>query len=81
MTQIVADTEMAKQIAAAEGQVAIVDAAGTVIAVCTPVKFPHSPYTREEIERRREEIRKHPEKGKKLAEFWNEIEQLGGGQR
>jgi hypothetical protein len=68
MTQILAGAEMAKQIAAADGPVHLVDEQGTVIAVCTPVKFPHSPYTREELEAAREEARKHPEQGKTTAE-------------
>ena len=73
MTQILADAEMAKQLAAADGPVDVVDQTGTVIAVCTPVKFPHSPYSREEVERWREEARKHPERGRPLAEFWAEF--------
>ncbi len=80
MTQILAGAEMAKQIEAATGPVNIVDENGTVIAVCTPIKFPHPPYSREEIERRRDEARKNPEKGMKLAEFWKRMEQLGGEQ-
>lgn len=78
MTQIVADAEMTQQIAEAEGPVNIVDDKGTVIAVCTPVKFPHSPYSRAELEQRREEARKHPERGMSLAEFWKRMEQHGG---
>jgi hypothetical protein len=73
MTQIVADAEMAKQIAAAEGQVTIVDGTGTVIAVCTPVKFPHSPYTREEVEAARKQCRETG--GKPLAEFLAKLEE------
>lgn len=80
MTKIVVSEELAKQLAAADGPVSFVDATGAEIAYCTPVKFPHSPYPREEIERRREEIRKHPEKGRKLADFWKEIGQRGEGQ-
>ncbi|MBP3957349.1 hypothetical protein J8F10_19055 [Gemmata sp. G18] len=79
MSQILADAEMAKQIEAADGPVNIVDATGTVIAVCTPVKFPHSPYTREEVEERREEARKNPGGGKSLAEIMTRLNQLGGG--
>ena len=79
MTQIVADAEMARQIAAAEGQVTIVDGTGTVIAVCTPVKFPHSPYTREEVEAARDEARKNPKAGKSLAEVMEHLRQLGEG--
>lgn len=67
MTQIVANAELAKQIAAASGPVNIVDDTGTVIAVCTPVKFPHSPYTREEVEAARKQCRETG--GKPLAEF------------
>ncbi len=71
--QILVDAEMAKQIAAANGPVNIVDATGTLIAVCTPVKFPHSPYTREELEAAREEARKNPKAGKSLAEVMEHL--------
>ena len=67
MTRIVADAEMTQQIAEAEGPVNIVDAKGTVIAVCTPVKFPHSPYSREEVEAARRQCRETG--GKPLAGF------------
>jgi hypothetical protein len=80
VTQIVADAEMTKQLAAADGPVNIVDATGAVIAVCTPIKFPHSPYTREEVEAVREEARKHPERGRPLAEFWAEFLKRHEGQ-
>jgi hypothetical protein len=79
VTQIIADAEMAKQIAASNGPVNIVDTTGTVIAVCTPVKFPHSPYTREEVEAAREEARKNPGAGKSFAEVMEHLRQLGGG--
>jgi hypothetical protein len=79
MTQILADAEMVKQLEEAEGSVQIVNDKGTVIAVCTPIKFPHSPYSREEVERRREEARKHPEQGKSLAEILARLKQLDGG--
>jgi hypothetical protein len=77
VAQILADAEMAKQIEEATGPVNVVDAKGTVIAVCTPVKFPHSPYTREEVEAAREEARKHPEKGKSLTEVMEYLSRLG----
>ena len=80
MTQILAGTEMARQIAAAEGPVNIVDEKGTVIAVCTPVKFPHSPYSREEVEAAREEARRNPDGGKPLAEIMARMNQLAGKQ-
>jgi hypothetical protein len=80
MTQIGANAEMTQQIAAADGPVNIVDDEGTVIAVCTPIKFPHSPYSREEVEEAREEARKYPERGKSLAEVMEHLRQLGGGQ-
>jgi hypothetical protein len=81
VTQIQVDAEMAKQIEEATGPVNIVDKTGTVIAVCMPVKFPHSPYSREEIEARRAEARQNPNGGKSLAEFWKQIDQLGGEPR
>jgi hypothetical protein len=83
MTPIVADAEFARQIAAASGRVGIVDEHGTPIAVCIPIKPPQpSKYTPEEIERRRkdlepirEEIRKHPERGKSLTEVLAYLEE------
>jgi hypothetical protein len=80
VTQILADAEMAKQIEEATGPVEVVNEKGTVIAVCTPIKFPHSPFPREEIERRREEARKNPEGGKSLAGVMEDLRQLGGSQ-
>ncbi len=76
MTQILADAEMTKKLAAADGLVNIVDGTGTVIAVCTPVKFPHSPYTREELEAARAEAREHPERGKSTAEVLEHLQHL-----
>jgi len=76
MSQIVATPEMAKQLAEASGPVMIVNGEGTMIGFCTPVRFPHSPYPREEIERRREEARKHPERLKTTAEVLAHLRQL-----
>lgn len=77
MTRIVADAELAKQIAAAKGPIEIVDETGTVIASCAPINFPHSPYTPEEREAAREEMRKHPERGKSFVEVMAHLRQLG----
>lgn len=57
MSQILADAEMEKAIEEAEGPLSIVNSKGTVIASVTPVKFPHSPYTREEVEAARKQCR------------------------
>ncbi len=80
MTQILADAEMAKRITESEGPVNIVDDKGNVIAVCTPIKFPHSPYSRVELEAARRECREHPEKCKPLAEFWADFLKRHGDQ-
>ena len=80
MTQILADAEMVKQIAAADGPVNVVDAKGTVIGVVTPIKFPHSPYSREEVEAVRKRYREHPGEGKSLAEVMEYLKTLGGTQ-
>lgn len=80
MSQILADAEMVRQLEEAEGPVQMVDEKGTVIAVCTPIKFPHSPYSREEIEKRREEARKNPGQGKSLAEILAGLKQTCGGE-
>ncbi|HUR52643.1 MAG TPA: hypothetical protein VMZ71_00800 [Gemmataceae bacterium] len=76
MNQIVVDAEMEKQIGATTVQV--VNSKGTVIGVVTPVKFPHSPYTREEIEKVREEALKNPGQGKTIAEVWASIHKKHG---
>jgi hypothetical protein len=78
VNQILADEELAKQIEATEGPVQMVNAEGTVIALCTPIKFPRSPYSREELERRREEAHKHPELGKPLTEVLAELMKRDG---
>jgi hypothetical protein len=69
MNQIIADAEMIKQLEEAQGPIQMVDDKETVIALCTPIRFPRSTFTREEVERRREEARKHPERGKPLSEI------------
>lgn len=79
MSQIVADAEMAQQLERAEGPVEVVNDRGTVIGVCTPVRFPHSPFSREEIEHAREEARQHPERCKTTAEVLAYLKQLDGG--
>jgi hypothetical protein len=78
VTQILADAAMAKQLEEATGPVPVVDEKGTVIAVCTPIKFPHSPYSREEVEAARKQCREHPEECRSLAEFWEEMEKRHG---
>jgi hypothetical protein len=76
MPQIVATPEMARILQDASGPVMIVNEQGTMIGYCTPVKFPHSPYSREEIERRRDEARKHPEKNKSFADVLAHLNRL-----
>ena len=78
MTQVGVSAAAAKQIAAADGPVNIVDETGTVIAYCTPIEFPHSLYSRGEVERRWEEARKNPGAGKSLAEAMEHLRNLGG---
>ena len=77
MIQIHADAGMAKQIAEADGPVQVVNDEGRVIAVCTPVRARHSPISIAELQRRREEARKFPERGKTTAEVLAHLEQLG----
>jgi hypothetical protein len=80
MTQIVADAELAKQLERADGPVTVVDAAGMVIGVCTPVRSRLSPAALEDLQRRRKEAREHPERGRPLAEFWAEFLKRHGGE-
>jgi hypothetical protein len=84
MTPIIADAEMARQIEAATGGVAIVNEQGTTIALCVPLKQTHT-HAPEEIERRRadlakvrEEARNHPEKCKSLKEIMANLERTTG---
>lgn len=76
MTPLVADAEMARVIEAATGSINIVDEQGNIIALCLPLRPQKPAYPPEEIERRRkglakvrEEVRKHPERGKSLREI------------
>ncbi len=78
MTQILANSEITKRLEEANGPVQFVNDAGTVIGVFTPVKCPHSPFSREELERRREAARKNPEQGKSLGEVLAWLKQLDG---
>lgn len=78
MSQILVDEETEKQIEAGTVAVKVVNSKGKVVGVVTPVKFPHSPYTREEIERRREEAKKHPELNKTTAEVLAELRRRAG---
>jgi len=80
MTQILVNAETAQQITAADGPVNVVDEKGTVIGICTPVRFPHSPYSREEVEAAREEARQNPHGGKSLAEIMTRLNQHAGKQ-
>jgi len=77
MTQILADAEMEKQLEEAKGPVEVINDKGTVIAVCTPIKFPHSPYSREEVEHIRKKYRETGE-GKPLAEILKRLQERGG---
>ena len=86
MSQILADAELAKQLATATGPVQIVNAEGVMIGYCTPVHQAKSrAYTTEEIEQRkkelapiREEIRKNPKSGKSLKEIMANLHRLAG---
>lgn len=78
MSQILIDEETEKQLEAGTATVQVVNSKGTVVGVVTPIKFPHSPYSREEIERRREEAKKHPELNKTTAEVLAELRRRAG---
>jgi len=67
VSQIVANAELAKQLQEATGPVYIVTDQGTMIGQFTPMKFPRSPYSREEIERSRQQARESG--GKPLKEI------------
>jgi len=70
---------MEKQLEGANGPVEVVNSNGTVLGVFTLTKPPHSRPLREELERRREEARKHPKLCRPLTDFWAEMEKRHGG--
>jgi hypothetical protein len=86
MTPIRADADLARQIEAATGGVAIVNECGATIALCVPIRpRQESKYTPEQIELRRkdlekvrEEIRKNPGSGKSLQEIMANLHGLAG---
>jgi len=87
MSQILADAEMEKTLEAATGLVAVVNKDGKMIGYVKPMTWKHTPYTPEELaarkpelDRRREEARKHPERGKTTAEVLAHLRSLEGGQ-
>ncbi|WP_439626312.1 hypothetical protein [Gemmata sp.] len=86
MSQIHADAEMVRQLEAASGPVTVVNDQGATIAVCMPIKSRSvSKYTPEEIERRRrdlqavrDEVRKNPGSGRRLADILADLPRLAG---
>ena len=87
MTQILADTNLAERLKSLAEPACVVDEAGRTIGVFRPAGLApagwaraNTPFGREEIERRREEARKHPERGKSLAEVLALLKQLSGEQ-
>ena len=74
MSQIVADAALQKQIEEATGPITVVSTTGSAIGYFTPIKFPHSPYSREEIEQRRADVRKNG--GRTTAEVLARLQQL-----
>jgi len=86
VSQITADVEMVRQLEAATGPVTVVNDQGITIAVCMPIKSRRvSKYTPEEIEHRRrdlqavrDEVRKNPSSGRRLADILADLPRLAG---
>jgi hypothetical protein len=86
VSQIIADAELARQIEAATGGVPIVNEQGTTIALCVPLKPRQgSKYAPEEIERRRrdleavrDQVRKNPGSGRRLADILADLNRRAG---
>lgn len=74
MSQIVVDAEVQKKLEAATEQTTVVGPTGNAIGYFTPIKFPKSPYSREEIERARANVRKNG--GRTTAEVLARLRQL-----
>ena len=85
MSQIIADAELARQLASASGPVQIVNAEGKTLAVCMPSHARSRPYTPKELEIRRKQVaetraefRAHPEKFKTLRQIMKRLHRTGG---
>jgi hypothetical protein len=85
MSQIVADAELARQLAAATGPVQIVNAEGKTLAVCMPSQARSRPYTPKELEIRRKQVAEtraefqaHPEKFKTLRQIMERLNNMAG---
>jgi hypothetical protein len=85
MSQILADAELARQLAAATGPVQIVNAEGETLAVCMPSQARSRPYTPEELEIRRRQVAEaraefqaHPEKFKTLRQIMERLNDMAG---
>lgn len=87
MTQIVADTNLGERLKSLAEPARVVDEAGRTLGVFRPAGLApagwaraNSPFSREELERRRDEARKHPEQGKSLTAVLTLLKQLTGEQ-
>ena len=85
MSQILADAELAKQIAEASGPIQIVNESGTMLAVCMPSQTRSRSYTPEELEIRRKQVaetraefRAHPERFKTLRQIMEKLNGVAG---
>jgi hypothetical protein len=74
MTQLLADANLSERLERATETVEIVNAQGVTIGVYTPMRFPRSPYSREEIERRRRD----GNLGRPLAEIMARLHEQEG---
>ncbi len=85
MSQILADAELALQLAAATGPVQIVNAEGKTLAVCMPSQARSRPYTPEELAIRRKQVAEtraefqaHPERFKTLRQIMEKLNGVAG---
>jgi hypothetical protein len=88
MTTLVADATLPERLRSVTEPVTVVDEGGHTLGYFQParsaaagtaaVRFPHSPYSREEIEQRREEARRHPERCLTTAEVLAHLRTLDG---
>ena len=86
MTQILADATLSEKLKSLTGPATLIDEGGRTIGYFQPAGFAppgwaraNSPTTREELERRRAEARKHPEDLKPLPEIIKHLESSVGG--
>jgi hypothetical protein len=77
MTSMVAEGAMREGLESATEPIEILNSEGRTLGVFQPMKYPRSPFSREEIEQRRADYRRNGQ-GKQLSQIFNELVEKHG---